>query len=156
MKHPFLTIISQDLPPVIKQAQLTPSTLPPNVSLEVHDFFQPQPVVAAAYLFRLIMHCWSDASCRRILRSLLPVMRHGTRLIIMELVMKPAGAEPLFLEQRQRRDALVMNVLYNGKERDREDWIELVERVDERLVFQKIVQPEGSLLAILEWMWVDT
>jgi hypothetical protein len=155
MKHPFLTIISQDLPPVIKQAQLTPSTLPPNVSLDVHDFFQPQSVVAAAYLFRLVMHCWSDASCRRILRSLLPVMRHGTRLIVMELVMKPAGAEPLFLEQRQRRDALLMNVLYNGKERDLEDWIELVERVDERFVFQTIAQPEGSVLAILEWMWVD-
>jgi hypothetical protein len=110
MKYPSLTIISQDLPPVIKQAQLAQSTLPPNVSLAAHDFFQPQPVVAAAYPFRLTLHCWSDASCRRILASLSPVMRHGTRLIVMELVMKPAGAEPVLLEQTHRRDAFVMNV----------------------------------------------
>ena len=111
---------------MVKQAQLAQSTLPPNVALAVHDFFQPQPVVAAAYLFRLILHCWSEASCRRILASLSPVMRHGTRLIAMELVMKPAGAEPVLLQQTHRRDAFVMYVLYNDKERDLEEWIELV------------------------------
>jgi len=107
MKYPF---ISQDLPPVIKQAQLA-----------VHDFFQPQPVVAAAYLFRLILHYWSEASCRQILASLSLVMRHGSRLIVMELVMKRAGAEPVLLEHTHRRDAFVMYVLYNGKERDLEE-----------------------------------
>jgi hypothetical protein len=50
-RYPSLTIISQDLPTVIKQTQLTQSTLPPNTSLAVHDFFQPQSVLAAAYLF---------------------------------------------------------------------------------------------------------
>lgn len=69
--------------------------------------------------------------------------------------MKPASAEPVLLEQTHRRDAFVMNVLYNGKERDLEEWIELVDSVNTRFVFQKVAQPEGSLLAILEWMWVD-
>jgi hypothetical protein len=40
-RYPSLTIISQDLPMVIKQTQLTQSTLPPNVSLAVHDFSSP-------------------------------------------------------------------------------------------------------------------
>jgi hypothetical protein len=150
-----MTIISQVLPAVIKQAQLAPSTLPSNVSLVVHNFFEPQSVSAAAYLFRLILHCWSDASCRRILRSLFPVMRHGTRLIIMDLVMKAPGTQPVWLEQQHRKEPLVMNVLYNGTERDLEEWKELVESVDKRFVFQKVVQPEGSILGILEWIWVD-
>ena len=47
-----------------------------------------------------------------------------------------------------------MNVLYNGKERDLE-WIELVENVEKRFMFRKVAQPEGSLLAILEWMRVN-
>jgi 6-hydroxytryprostatin B O-methyltransferase len=154
-QYPSVTIISQDLPEVIKQAQLAPSTLPPNVSLAAHDFFEPQSVPAAAYLFRLILHCWSDASCRRILGSLLPVMRHGTRLIIMDLVMKAPGTQPAWLEQQRRREALVMNVLYNGAERDLPEWKELVESVDKKFVFQKVAQPEGSILGILEWIWVD-
>jgi O-methyltransferase domain len=154
-QYPSMTIISQDLPAVIKQAELAPSTLPPNVSLAVHNFFEPQSVSAAAYLFRLILHCWPDASCRRILRSLLPVMRHGTRLIIMDLVMKAPGTQPVWLEQQHRKEPLVMNLLYNGTERDLEEWKELAESVDKRFVFQKVVQPEGSILGILEWIWVD-
>ena len=43
-----------------------------------------------------------------------------------------------------------MNVSYNGTERDLEEWKELVESVDKRFVFQKVVQPEGSILGILE------
>jgi hypothetical protein len=82
-------------------------------------------------------------------------MRHGTRLIVMEFVMKPAGAEPIYFERQHRKHAFIMNVLYNGKERDLEEWVELVESVDRRFVFQKLVQPEGSLLGILEWVWVD-
>jgi 6-hydroxytryprostatin B O-methyltransferase len=150
-----MTIISQDLPAVIKQAQLASSTLPPNVSLAVHNFFEPQSVSAAAYLFRLTLHCWSDAPCQRILRSLLPVIRHGTRLIIMDLVMKAPGTEPVWLEQQRRKELLVMNILYNGRERDLGEWKELVESVDKRFVFQKVAQPEGSILGILEWIWVD-
>lgn len=139
----------------LAQSKLAQSTLPSNVSLAVHDFFEPQTVVAAAYLFRLILHCWSDASCRRILASLVPALRHGTRVIVMEAVLKPAGAEPAYFEQQHRRDAFVMNVLYNGKERDLEEWMDLVNSVDKRFVFQKVTQPEGSLLCILEWIWVD-
>jgi hypothetical protein len=73
----------------------------------------------------------------------------------MELIMKPAGGEPVFLEQQHRRHAFVMNILFNGKERDLEEWTGLVESVDRRFVFQRVVQPEGSLMAILEWIWVD-
>jgi hypothetical protein len=82
-------------------------------------------------------------------------MRHGTRLIIMDLIVKAPGTEPAWLEQQHRKEPLVMNILYNGRERDLEEWKELVESADKRFVFQKVVQPEGSILGILDWIWVD-
>ena len=81
-------------------------------------------------------------------------MRHGTRLIIMGLIVKAPGTEPAWLEQQHRKEPLVMNILYNGRERDLEEWKELVESADKRFMFQKVVQPDGSILGILEWIWV--
>ena len=43
--------------------------------------------------------------------------------------------------------------LHNGKERDRDDWIELLRRADARFRLIGIKQPAGSTLAILEVGW---
>ena len=43
--------------------------------------------------------------------------------------------------------------LYNGKERDRDDWAELIEHADSRFVLRGIRKPDGSFLSFIEIVW---
>ena len=43
--------------------------------------------------------------------------------------------------------------LYNGKERDRDDWAELIERADSHFVLKSIQKPAGSFLSFIEVVW---
>ncbi|KAI9645308.1 hypothetical protein NHQ30_006044 [Ciborinia camelliae] len=59
-----------------------------SVELMAHDFFKPQPVKCAdVYLLRLILHNWSDNDCLEILRNLVPALKHGTKILVNEIVM---------------------------------------------------------------------
>jgi hypothetical protein len=51
------------------------------------DFFTPQPVAADVYYFRSIFHNWADKYCVEILRSLVPALKKGARIIIHERVL---------------------------------------------------------------------
>lgn len=42
---------------------------------------------------------------------------------------------------------------HNGKERDHDDWVELLRRADSRYHLIGIKQPTGSRLAVLEVGW---
>lgn len=55
-----------------------------RIRFEEHDFFTPQPAQADAYIFRHILHDWSDADSIRILSSLLPALRPGAKVLISE------------------------------------------------------------------------
>jgi len=46
-----------------------------------------------------------------------------------------------------------MLTMQNARERDRDDWISLFKRADERFNFVGVTEPEGSDLAIIEFTW---
>lgn len=46
-----------------------------------------------------------------------------------------------------------MMELYNGKERDRDDWVELIEHADRHFVLRSIQQPAGSFLSFIDIVW---
>lgn len=50
---------------------------------------------------------------------------------------------------------LIMLACWNSPERTELMWRSLIERVDPRLRFGGIREPEGSLMAIVEAIWVD-
>ena len=60
-KFPELNITVQDLPKVkpVFEANL-PEDVKDRVSFVEHDFFQPQPVQADFYIFKMILHDWPD------------------------------------------------------------------------------------------------
>lgn len=64
-----------------------------------HDMFQPQPVTADAYILRLICHDWPDEASSQILRQLIPAMRDGARILLIEAVM----LEPNRVSEPERR-----------------------------------------------------
>lgn len=43
--------------------------------------------------------------------------------------------------------------LFNAKERERDDWVELFERADSRFVVRSIQKPPGSILSFIEVVW---
>ena len=82
-------IIVQDLAGTIEDGKnVLPSELKERVSFMEHDFFVEQPIKGAeVYFFRWIMHDWSDENALRILRSLVPAMRDGCRIIFHEILL---------------------------------------------------------------------
>ncbi|KAG6877727.1 hypothetical protein C0992_009407 [Termitomyces sp. T32_za158] len=91
---PNLSFVVQDLEPVISDAsKFWEATLPEaiatgHVILQVHDFFQPQPVKAAdIYFLRMILHDWADENCIKILRNLRAAAAPHSKLFIVESVL---------------------------------------------------------------------
>lgn len=102
--HPKLEVIVQDLEVVTEEAAETvPKDLKGRVSFMPHDFFTTQPAQADVYLLRLILHNWPDKYCLKILRSLVPVLRPWTLIIINEICMPDHEASiPLWKERDLR------------------------------------------------------
>ena len=46
-----------------------------------------------------------------------------------------------------------MMELFNSKERDRDDWADLIARADSHFVLRSIQRPAGSILSFLDLTW---
>lgn len=86
-----------DLPETVEQGcKALPREYRDRVEFVAHNFFgsterlveqgkvQKAPDV---YLFRWILHNWSDGYCVKILRNLIPSLEEGTRVVIYEFVL---------------------------------------------------------------------
>ncbi|OKL62776.1 hypothetical protein UA08_01854 [Talaromyces atroroseus] len=149
--YPNLSLIVQELPQVVANSTEEEGL---NVKFMVHDFFEEQPVQGAdAYLFRWTLHNWPDKYCVKALRALVPALKTGARVLVMDFVMPPPGVLPNDLERKLRAMDLTMLEIGNARERDAEGWTSLFNQADPRFVFKRVIQPEGSRLAILEITW---
>ena len=92
-KYPNVKCIVQDLPDGIAgfESQL-PEHLKGRVSAMEHDFFTTQPINGAdIYLFRWILHDWSDKYCVNILRCLIPALKKGAKILINDICIPQPG-----------------------------------------------------------------
>ena len=92
-KFPEVKCIVQDLPDTISglESQL-PDELKEQISGMAYDFLTPQPVHGAdIYLFRWILHDWSDKYCVKILQSLVPAMKEGAKIVINDICIPQPG-----------------------------------------------------------------
>lgn len=79
------------------------SEFSPNISFMAHDFLTPQPVLEAdIFMFRFVMHDWSDKYAVRILQNLLPAMKQSTRILIMDFLLGVPGVIPKVTERLER------------------------------------------------------
>jgi hypothetical protein len=68
-----------------------------------HDFLKEQPVQNVdVWLFRWILHNWSDKYCSKILRNLIPALKPGARVILCDNVLPEPGSLPQVTEDRLR------------------------------------------------------
>ena len=49
-----------------------------------HSFFTPQTVTADIYFFRHVIHDWSDENSTKIMHELVPALKDGARVVIIE------------------------------------------------------------------------
>jgi len=99
-KYPHLHLIVQELPEVVANSKEQEGL---DVKFMAHDFFQEQPVKDAdVYFYRWIFHNWPDKYCIKILKALVPALKKGSRILIVDFVMPPYGVLPNDLERKLR------------------------------------------------------
>ncbi|KAF7914452.1 uncharacterized protein EAF01_000858 [Botrytis porri] len=139
---PMLHFIVQDLPKFIGGAKSKlDASIADRVKFQGRVFFTSQTVAADAYLFRWIFHNWPDKYVVAILRTLVPVMKIGARIIVNELLNPP---RILF--------RFLVNVQF---EREAEEWQDLFLEADPRFGVLKIWTAIGASLAIIEAVWQE-
>ena len=84
-----LRFVVQDREDTVRTAEtLLPAELQGRVQFEAHDFFKSQERTADVFFMRWILHNWSDKYAVAILKGLVPAMREGSRVILVEYLMK--------------------------------------------------------------------
>ncbi|KAK8102241.1 hypothetical protein PG984_015387 [Apiospora sp. TS-2023a] len=153
-RFPNLTLVVQDMEQVVSHAAGNlPADLQGRVSFMAHDMFQPQTVEADVYYMRWILHNWSDKCCKAILEALVPALKKGSRVLIQDFYMPKPGEVALWKEKDARAMDLNMTATFNGLERTADDWNALFQAADPRFVLQKIIQPKGSALSLIDVRW---
>ncbi|KAH7076883.1 S-adenosyl-L-methionine-dependent methyltransferase [Paraphoma chrysanthemicola] len=146
-------LIVQDYKHTVEQgeAQL-PKQLSARVSFMAHDFFQPQPVVGAnVYIMRHICHNWSTENCAKIIQQIVPVMKPGSKILLVEVVVMPSNQEESSIAERYMRNVdVTMLQMLNTQERSEAEWREVVSAADARLELTRFFKPKGSWDSIIE------
>jgi 6-hydroxytryprostatin B O-methyltransferase len=133
------------------QAEALPQEIATRIEFQEHDFFHPQPTEDAdVYLLRMIIHDWADEDAVKILKELAKVMKEGSRILIMDMVLPTPGGGSRTLEASLRQKDLMMRQVMNAREREVEDWHALIGKVDETLRIVAIQRPEGSQHSVIE------
>lgn len=170
-KH--VKFVVQDLEGTVAEgAKLLPSELKGRVEFVSHDFFTEQPTKhAEVYFFRFILHNWADKYAARILESLIPAMKHGSRVIIYEFL--PDEVANTSWTQKQKRQVTCQvltppqaNILtpcvkirnldmiqatgWNSLERTASDWRKLFATVGQGYKFLSTRTPKGSAVSLIE------
>ncbi|KAI0386266.1 sterigmatocystin 8-O-methyltransferase [Hypomontagnella monticulosa] len=157
-KFPELTITVQDLPQVkpVFEANL-PEDVKDRVSFIAHDFFQPQPVQADVYIFKMILHDWPDHEAARILRALIPSLKPGARVILVEYIGSQGeeanAALPRSIQQMGTATDLRVMALFNAKERPVEAWAKIFRDADERFELGNVKSNPMNFFAVIEAVW---
>ncbi|PYH95247.1 S-adenosyl-L-methionine-dependent methyltransferase [Aspergillus ellipticus CBS 707.79] len=153
LENPLIQVIVEDIPSVIANAEAAAITGYSNVQFKAHDFFSPQPVVADVYLFRWVMHDWSDDNVVKILRQLIPALKNGAKVVVNESLCPENGSVPLATERYIRHIDMSMLALNNSRLRDVEEWNDLFQQADPRFGAVKCWNPPDAALAIMEVVW---
>lgn len=146
-------IIVEDSPKLAAEGEESvPSDLRKQVFFLGHNFFEDQPenvLEAKLFIMRMILHDYSDKYAGKILTTILPALKKGATLLVVDAVLPQSGSVPPQVEKALRGLDLEM-MIFGGKERSLEDWEALFKSVDSNLILRNVNKPSGSLLSILE------
>ncbi len=121
-KYPEISGVVFDLPEVIDAAparmQVRNDSVARRLRYAPGDMFKEVPP-ADAYVLKLILHDWDDASCATILANVCARLERGGRVICIDNVMPPLGDVS---DVPSKLLDVNMMLLLPGKERTRAEW----------------------------------
>ncbi|KAF2661047.1 methyltransferas-like protein [Lophiostoma macrostomum CBS 122681] len=153
-RFPHVRCVVQDLEGTVKEGKerLAPH-LKDRVEFQTHNFFTSQTVTADVYYFRSIFHNWSDKYCIRILQSLTPALKPGSRIIIHERILPDLNT----LNTADAKGAINMDIgmlqLLNAQQREMHEWEVLFKSADKRYRYLGATKPDGAIRWIIEAQW---
>ncbi|KAL1635403.1 hypothetical protein SLS56_001828 [Neofusicoccum ribis] len=156
---PDLTVTVQDLPKVKSEFDASvPAEFKDRVTFMEHDFFQPQPVQADVYMFKMILHDWPDQEAAKILRALVPSLKPGARVLLFEYIGSHGETEgppmPRSIQQMGTATDLRLMALFNAKERPVDAWKSIFHLADERFEVSNVkANPQQNFFAVIEAVW---
>ncbi|KAM0439781.1 hypothetical protein ACHAPT_000876 [Fusarium lateritium] len=149
--------VVQDLPKTIESVPkpiCEDEGVAERITLQVHDFFKEQPVKGAdVYYFRWIIHNYSTPYAVKILKSLIPALKPGARIVINDHCLREPGSENPWDEKVMRSMDLVMMAILNAQERSEKEFENLFKAADERFVFKGVTRAEGCRMGVVEAVW---
>ncbi|KAF2084632.1 putative O-methyltransferase [Saccharata proteae CBS 121410] len=145
-KH--LTFVVQDLAgPVALGREELQEELRERFEFKVHNFFeaQPQPVAGVRTVFMLgrVLHDWGDSDCVRILRNLVQGMGEDSEIVVVDRVLPDAAREG-WVQRIPRGIDLIMQVLFNARERTTDEWVRLFRSADESFDISIVCSEKGT------------
>lgn len=143
IRHPDApkgSLILQDLPEILKDVKPAGS-----ISVQPHDFFQPQPVKGArAYFMHNVLHDWANPEAVKILKNIAAAMEPGySRILVHESLISTLNPSPRVTVS----DITVMACL-SAKERTEREWHGLFQEAGLRIV--KILRAVQAVESIIE------
>lgn len=137
-----------------------PSDLADRVRFVEHSFFDPQPVAADIYVLKMILHDWPQEECVRILRGLIPALRPGAKVILIEYIGGEGEGEgrdqtevPRSLKQYGTATDLRLMAIFNGKERPISAWKAIFQAADERFKVTDVKEVPHGFFGVIEAVW---
>lgn len=88
------------------------------------------------YYFRWIFHNYSTPYAVKILKSLIPALKPGARIVINDYCIREPGSETLWDEKLLRSLDTIMGILFNSQEREEQEFRELFKAADHRFHFK--------------------
>lgn len=152
-KHPDLSFVVQDFGSVEPQFQTTVGPeLKGRITFQEHNFFTPQPVKDAdVYMLKHVLHDWPDAVCATIIQQIIPVMKKGSRIIVVDGIQPEFGQVPNYVMKVMASLDLTMMGSLNAKERTKADWEAVAKLADSRLIMEAFNQPPGSAFGAISF-----
>lgn len=162
-KFPGLNIVVQDMPkvqPVFESD--VPEELKSRVSYVAHDLNQPQTVQADIYMLKLILHDYPEPEAAKIIRALVPVLKPGNRVVVIEYIGKVDDGSssnkegpplPRSIQQMGTATDLRMMALFNAKERPAEAYRDIFRQADERFEIVSLKANPLTFFAVIEAVW---
>lgn len=132
-----------DLPEVVvgAPAVITAAKLESRCRTEAGSFFETVPAGGDAYVFKHIIHDWNDAKSTEILKTCRKAMKPGSKLLLIEMVIPPAGERHF-----GKLLDLEMLVICDGKERTESEYRALLAGAGYKL--SRIVPTEAPVSVI--------
>jgi len=146
-----------------------PEDLKDRVSYVSTDMFQPQATNADIYLLKLILHDYPAPAASQILRNLVPALKTGNSVVLIEYIgkvvdedeKKEEGAKdedkappmPRSILQYGTATDLRMMALFNAKERSAEAYRDIFKQADERFDVLQVTWDPLTFFAVIEAVW---